>query len=214
MFATHRRETAPLSLDRFTPGRVAGCLGAGLALGVLTNLAQGWLPGSWNQVANSGTVWLAVAFVAGALLAPRGTRVAVAGGLAAEAGLVAGYYGFAQFGRSGMGTLTPVLVWLGMAVVGGPLFGVAGAWWRRGNVGRRILGGAALAGAIGAEGAYLGFVLRYVPEACACAVLMVALPLAMGRGNRERALLLEAAVPLALCAYVLVYLVFLGSVLG
>lgn len=38
----------------------------GLLLGVLTNLAQGWLPGSWNQLANSGAVWSAVAFAGGA----------------------------------------------------------------------------------------------------------------------------------------------------
>jgi len=59
MFATHRRRIALLSLDRFMLARVAGCLGAGLGLGVLTNLAQGWLPGSWNQIANSGAAWSA-----------------------------------------------------------------------------------------------------------------------------------------------------------
>ncbi|MEU5342333.1 MULTISPECIES: DUF6518 family protein [unclassified Streptomyces] len=214
MFATQRREVAPLSPDRFALKSVAGCLGAGLALGVMTNLAQGRLPGSWNQIANSGAVWSAVAFVAGALLADRGVRVAVAGGLAAEVGLVTGYYGFAEFGRDGMGMLTHVLVWLVMAVVAGPLFGAAGAWWRRGSLNRRIVGGAALAGAIGTEAAHYAFVLHYMPQAWVCAVLMVALPLAMGRGNRERALTLAAAVSLALCAYAVVYQGFLGSVLG
>ncbi|MBO0801895.1 MAG: hypothetical protein J2P25_02320 [Nocardiopsaceae bacterium] len=194
--------------------RVAGCLGAGLALGVMTNLAQGWLPGSWYQIADSGAAWSAVAFVAGALLADRGVRVAAVGGLAAELGLVTGYYGFAEFGRGGMGMLTPVLVWLVMAVVAGPLFGAAGAWWRRGDRRRRIVGGGALAGAIGAEAACYAFVLHYMPQACVSAALMVALPLAMARGNHERALTLVAAVPLALCAYVVVYQDFLGSVLA
>jgi hypothetical protein len=214
MFAAQRRKTAPFSLHRFTLPRVAGCLGAGLALGVMTNLAQGWLPGSWNQIANSGAAWSAVAFIAGALLADRGVRVAAAGGLAAEVGLVAGYYGFAEFGRGGMGMLTPGLVWLVTAVVAGPLFGTAGAWWRRGSLRRRIVGGAAVAGVIGAEAADYAFVLRYVPQACVCAVLMVALPLAMARGNRERVLTLAATVPLALCAYAVVYQGFLGAVLG
>lgn len=214
MLAKPRREIAPLSLDRSTLERVAECLGAGLALGVMTNLAQGWLPGSWNQIANSGSAWSAVAFVAGALLADRGVRVAVAGGLAAAVGLVTGYYGFAELGRGGMGMLTPGLVWLFMAVVAGPLFGTAGAWWRCGRPQRRILGGAALAGAIGAEAAHYAFVLQYIPQACVCAVLMLGLPLAMARGNRERALTLAAAVPLALCAYAVVYQGFLGLVLA
>ncbi|MFI6700848.1 DUF6518 family protein [Streptomyces sp. NPDC050509] len=214
MFATQRREVAPLSPDRSALKTVAGCLGAGLALGVMTNLAQGWLPGNWNQIANSGAVWSAVAFVAGALLADRGVRVAVAGGLVAEVGLVTGYYGFAEFGRGGMGTLTTGLVWLVMAVVAGPLFGAAGAWWRRGSIRRRIVGGASVAGAIGAEAAHYAFVLHYMPQASVCAALMVALPLAMARGNRERALTLAATVLLALCAYAVVYQGFLGTVLG
>ena len=141
-------------------------------------------------------------------------RVAAGGGLAAELGLVAGYYGFAEFGRGGMGMLAPALVWLAMAVVAGPLFGAAGAWWRRGDRRRRIVGVNALAGAIGAEAAYYAFVLHYLPQACVCAVLMVALPLAMARGGRERALTLAAAVLLALCAYVVIYKGFLGLVLA
>jgi hypothetical protein len=40
------------------------------------------------------------------------------------------------------------------------------------------------------------------------------LPLATARGNRERALTLAAAVPLALCAYVLIYHGFLGLALN
>lgn len=34
----------------------------GLVFGALTNLAQGWLPGAWNQLANSGAVRSTVAF--------------------------------------------------------------------------------------------------------------------------------------------------------
>jgi Family of unknown function (DUF6518) len=198
---------------RFPFGLVAAGLVAGLALGLLTNLAQGWLPGSWNQLANSGTAWSAAAFAGGALLASRGVRAAAAGGLAAEVGLVAGYYWYAASGRGGLGSLTPALVWLVMAVVAGPLFGIAGAWWRRGDRRRRIAGAALLPGAAGAEALYYSANLHYTPQACVCAALMVALPLATGRGNRERVLTLAAAAVLVPCAYLVIYQGFLALAL-
>ncbi|WP_258000490.1 DUF6518 family protein [Bacillus sp. Marseille-P3661] len=34
----------------------------GILVGILTVLGQGILPGSWNSLANSGTVWLIPAF--------------------------------------------------------------------------------------------------------------------------------------------------------
>ncbi|MEW1615926.1 MULTISPECIES: DUF6518 family protein [unclassified Streptomyces] len=200
-----RRVLVPVPLDRLTLRRIAGCLGAGLVLGVMTNLAQGWLPGAWNNIVNSGAVWSAVAFVAGVVLADRRVRVAMAGGLASEVGLVAGYYGFAEFGRGGMGHLPVVLLWLSMALVAGPLFGAAGSWWRRGSLKRRVVGCAALAGVFGAEAVHYAFVLQYMPQAWVCAVLMMGLPLGMTRDNRERALMLSVAVLLALCAYAVVF---------
>ncbi|MFC6085656.1 DUF6518 family protein [Sphaerisporangium aureirubrum] len=184
---------------------LGAALGGGLALGVLTNLAQGWLPGGWNQLANSGAVWTVAAFAAGAVLARRPLPVAVAGGLCAEAGLVAGYYGYAEFGRDGMGDLFFPLVWLAMAFVAGPLFGVAGAWWRRGrDRRRRVAGPAALAGVFGMEGLLAAWNLHHASQAWACLAAMVLVPLLLGRTLRERALTLTAAVPLALIAYAVV----------
>jgi hypothetical protein len=188
--------------------------GGGVLFGVLTNLAQGWLPGAWNQIANSGAVWSAVAFVAGALLAGRrGTVVrATVGGLGAEAGLVVGYYGYAEFGRDGMGALFYPLVWLGMACVAGPLFGVAGYAWRRGEdvPGRdawsRVAGLSAFAGLFGMEGVMFAWDLHYAPQAWGCFTVFVLVPLLMARTHRERALSLAAAVPCALLAYALVEL--------
>ncbi|MFJ9244922.1 DUF6518 family protein [Streptomyces sp. NPDC101776] len=180
----------------------------GLLLGVLTNLAQGWLPGAWNQLANSGAVWSAAAFVAGALLAERGTALrAVTAGLCAEVGLVVGYYGYAEFGRDGMGSLYFPLVWLGMACVAGPLFGVAAHAWRHGTrAWSRIAGLAAFAGLFGMEGAMYARVLHYMPQAWACGTVFVLLPLLLARTHRERALTLAAAVPCALLAYAIVEL--------
>ncbi|XVQ07239.1 DUF6518 family protein [Spirillospora sp. CA-255316] len=213
MFATQLRESALSSPLRIAAIRAAVSLVAGLALGVVTNLAQGWLPGSWNQIANSGAVWSAVAFVVGALSANRGVSSAAAAGLTAEAGLVIGYYAFAEFGRDGMGAPAPALAWLVMAVVAGPLFGVAGAWWRRGRAHRRIVGGAALAGVIGAEGVHHAFALHYMAQAYTCVAFMVVLPLVMACSTRERSLTLLVAVPLALVAYAVVYWGLFGSAL-
>ncbi|MGA5582715.1 DUF6518 family protein [Streptomyces thermodiastaticus] len=140
-------------------------MAGGLLLGVLTNLAQGWLPGAWNQIANSGAVWCVAAFAAGALVARHaGLPAATVAGLCAESGLVVGYYGYAEVARGGMGSVLAPLVWLGMACVAGPLFGVAGSWWRCSSTPRRrIIGLAALAGVFGMEGIHYAFILHYAP---------------------------------------------------
>ncbi|MFJ9564551.1 DUF6518 family protein [Streptomyces fuscichromogenes] len=175
----------------------------GLAFGVLTNLAQGWLPGAWNQLANSGAVWAAAAFVAGALPARQGTLSrAVTCALAAEVGLVVGYYGYAEFGRDGMGSLFFPLVWLGMAGVAGPLFGVAGHWWRSGRDARRgTVGLAAFAGLFGSEALMAALDLRHAPQAWTCFAVSALVPLLMARTNRERIRSLALAAPCALLAY-------------
>ncbi|MER6694990.1 DUF6518 family protein [Streptomyces minutiscleroticus] len=182
----------------------------GLLFGVLTNLAQGWLPGAWNQIANSGAVWSVAAFAAGALPYRRASVLRAAiGGLAAEVGLVVGYYGYAEYGygRAGMGDLYWPLVWLGMACVAGPLFGAAGHWWRHGrNRARRVTGPAALAGVFGMEGLHYAWTLHYAPQAWAFLICSVLVALLMPRTHKERALTLGAAVAFAFLAYALVEL--------
>ncbi|MET8950918.1 DUF6518 family protein [Streptomyces sp. NPDC004393] len=189
-------------------GRTVTAAGGGLLLGVLTNLAQGRLPGAWNQIANSGAIWSTVAFAAGALLYRRGSLTqAATGGLGAETGLVVGYYGYAEFGRGGMGNLFWPLIWLGMALVAGPLFGVAGHWWRRGrDVRRRVIGLAAFAGLFGMEGIVYAWNLHYAPQAWACLAVFALAPLLMARTHKERALTLGAAAPCALLAYAVIEL--------
>ncbi|MEU6774954.1 DUF6518 family protein [Streptomyces sp. NPDC046759] len=189
-------------------GPAVTALATGVFLGVLTNLAQGWLPGAWQQIANSGAVWSAVAFAAGAALdrPGRGLQAAV-GGLGAEAGLVAGYYGYAQFGRDGVGDLFFPLVWLGMACVAGPVFGVAGHWWRRSaDARRRVAGLAAFAGLFGMEGLAYAWKLHYAAQAWACLALFALVPTLMARTHKERALTLGAALVCAPLAYALIEL--------
>ncbi|MEU6350064.1 DUF6518 family protein [Streptomyces sp. NPDC047072] len=181
---------------------------AGIALGVLTNLAQGWLPGTFNQIANSGAVWCVPAFAAGALVAEKAAvRSSALAGLCTTIGLVVGYYGYAELGRSGMGSLAWPLVWLAMAVVSGPLFGVAGAWWRQGRTpSRRVVGLAALAGVFGMEALLAALVLHYEGQAWGCVVLLVLVPLAMARRHKERALTLLTALVFSPVAYAVIEL--------
>ncbi|WP_420037332.1 DUF6518 family protein [Streptomyces sp. cg28] len=184
------------------------CAATGLAFGVLTNLLQGWLPWPWSQLANSGGVWSVLAFVTGAVLAPRASgvrRIAAAGALA-EIGLVVGYYGYAELGRDGMGSLVLPLVWLATACVSGPLFGTAGAWWRRSDrIWRRVGALGALGGLFGSEGLHSWLTLGYADQAIACAAIACVLPLTLARTWRERGLSLGVMVLASPVAYAAVY---------
>lgn len=187
----------------------------GLLFGVLTNLAQGWLPGAWNQIANSGAVWSVAAFVAGALLARQVNLPAAAvAGLCAESGLVVGYYGYAEVARDGMGSLLAPLVWLGMAFIAGPLFAVAGSWWRGISPPHHVIGLAALASVFGMEAIHYAWVLHYAPQAWACLAVLVLVALLMGRTHRERVLTLLTAIPFSLLAHLIFHNLILETALG
>ncbi|WP_107105897.1 DUF6518 family protein [Streptomyces sp. Root431] len=207
--------SAPDRSGRAWGHATASAFAGGLLLGVLTNLFQGWLPGTWNQIANSGAVWSVAAFVAGALPARQvGLPAAAVAGLFAESGLVVGYYAYAEVARDGMGSLFAPLVWLGMAFIAGPLFGVAGFGWRGNSPRRRVIGLAALAGVFGTEAIHYAWVLHYVSEAWACLAVLVLVPLLMGRTHRERALTLLTAIPFSLLAYLVFYKLILTTLLG
>ncbi|MFD8061304.1 DUF6518 family protein [Streptomyces cyaneofuscatus] len=93
-------------------------------------------------------------------------------------------------------------MWLGLALVAGPLFGAAGWWWRRGpDVRRRVLSLGAFAGLWGMEGLMYAVDLGYMPEAYACLALFVLIPLLMARDHKERALTPGAAAVCGLVAY-------------
>ncbi|MER5480133.1 DUF6518 family protein [Streptomyces sp. NPDC002734] len=210
--ATTARAWALVTASAFT---------GGILLGVLTNLGQGWLPGAWNQIANSGAVWSVAAFAAGALVSARkaglpavGLPAAAVAGLCAESGLVVGYYGYAEVARDGMGSVFAPLVWLGMAFVAGPLFGVAGSWWRGARPRHRVVGLAALAGVFGTEAVHYAWTLHYAPQAWACLAVAVLTALLMGRTLKERVLTLLAAAPFSLLAYVVFYELLLTTLLG
>ncbi|MGW1816390.1 DUF6518 family protein [Streptomyces sp. NPDC002125] len=215
MNASPAAASVPVTSGRAWARATASAFAGGLLLGILTNLAQGWLPGAWNQIANSGAIWSVAAFAAGALLARQVSLPAAAvAGLCAESGLVVGYYGYADVARDGMGSLLAPLVWLGMAFVAGPLFGVAGSWARGISPRHRVVGLAALAGVFGREAIHYAWVLHYAPQAWACLAVLVLVPLLMGRTHRERVLALLAAIPFSLLAYLIFDELILATVLG
>ena len=101
---------------------------AGLLLGPLDLLGQLRLPYPWANLANSGAVWALAAFIVGAWVRPAAMS-AVAGlvllPLAVETYYLSGVF-FLHDDLSTLWSATTGL-WLLLAVVVGPLFGVAGS---------------------------------------------------------------------------------------
>jgi hypothetical protein len=124
----------------------------GLAVGALTFVAQGLLPGTLNHFANSGAVWLAPAFFIAALMP--GWKGAALVSTEMLLGEVLGYYGLAAL-VLGTGFGFFVALWTGTALVGGPLAGVAGFWWRHARFAWRVVAVAFLGGVFIAEGIFL-----------------------------------------------------------
>jgi hypothetical protein len=174
---------------------LAGALGAG----VLTEWLQGVLVDPWAMWANSIAAWVVVAFAAGALV--RRPVAAAVLGVGAELMLMAGYYGARTLHGvpSDAGTLA---FWLGGAVVGGVVFGLAGAWWRSDVAWRQVTGLALLGGVLVSEGLvrWQLFPWQGASGAIMCAVGIVG-AVALARTPRQRwvvPLVLAGTVPLGL----------------
>ena len=175
---------------------------AGMAVGGLTLLLQGLLPGTWNQLANSGAVWSAAAFAVTAVLRARGRRAAVAG-ILTLLGAVLGYYGattlFLGDDLSAAALRGPA-IWAVLAVPAGTMFGLAAAAGRDAQRWHHIAGLVVLGGVFTAEAVYYATVLRYWPQAALFGTLGLALPLLLGRTWRDRLLAVAALVPVTAVA--------------
>lgn len=173
---------------------------AGLGLGVLTVYGQR-LPGGWSTLANSGSVWLLFAFAAGALMRSDPTAAAAGAGLLTAA--VIGYYVAVPIVVEGAAAnVRSVVIWTGTALIGGPVFGIAGRWWRREPAPKRVIGLGLLSGVFVAEG--LNDV-RYIPTVRTAGWIVfavgLAIPIVLGRSSRERLLGLAAMVPVAVVTF-------------
>ena len=180
-----------------------GC-GAGLLIGVLTQIGQGVLPGSFNQLANSGAMWVIVAFVVGRFAA---TPVAAGGiGFLALVGELVGYYVAAYLELGYPPAWSLVLLWLMVACVGGPLVGWAGWCAVDGRPWQRVVGNGLIGGVFIGEGLYLLAVVDRAPAGIAWMIggFLVSALLGWWSGRRL----------LGVCAPIAIGAVIFGAFLG
>ena len=164
----------------------------GLAVGMVTQIGQSILPDAWSPIANAISPWLAGAFLVGAAMPS--PRAAVVAGIATLACALVGYYAMTEL-RYGIGAGTGSLVRWGLgALIGGPVFGIAGLAWRRRTIAQRAIALGLLAASFIAEGVYQARVVAH-PEA---GVLFVAVGLlipVLGRTKNDRLRAYAATVP-------------------
>lgn len=196
------------SLRRPAPWLAAALVGAvGAANGLLTLLAFGTLGEGWNTLGNSGAIWLLVAFGVGALMPTAG--LAVAGATAGLVGSVVWFYMAAHY-LIGMPVSSAAIgIWLVAALVGGPLYGLAGRWWRRETDARHVLGLALIGGVFVAEG--LSTLLQNPRQPIVGWVELaigVTVAVALARTRRDRVLgllALPVVAALGIVAYAAIY---------
>jgi hypothetical protein len=157
---------------------------AGLATGVLTQVGQSVLPDGWSQAANAMSPWLLVAFLVGSRMPDR--RWAAGAGIATLVLALIGYYAMTEL-RYGIGAGTSSLIFWGLgAVVGGPVFGIAGLTWRIGRARQQAMAIGLVAAAAIVEGVYHAVVLAEPSVAAGFIVAGLLVPLVLGRSREDR----------------------------
>ena len=127
------------------------------AIGILTQVGQSVLPDGWSQAANAISPWLFVAFLVGSRMPDHWW--AAAAGVATLVLAMVGYYAMTEL-RYGIGGGTNSLIFWGVgAIVGGPVFGIAGLSWRVGRLRERASAIGLVAAVAIAEGVYHAVVL-------------------------------------------------------
>jgi hypothetical protein len=186
--------------------RVGLIVAIGLLVGVATQIGQSLLPDGVSHAANSISPWLLVAFLLGSRMPDR--RWAALAGFGALAVALVGYYAMVQL-RFGYGGSTGALVLWGIgAIVGGPVFGVAGWTWRFESGWRRAAAIGLLAAVAIAEGGYLIGILPEASVGAAFVLVGLCVPLVLGRTMGERGRAYLAVIP-ALALGIAGYIVFL-----
>ena len=172
----------------------------GLATGVVTQVAQSVLPTGWSQAANAISPWLVIAFLIGSAMP--GRRSAAFAGAATLVLALVGYYATTTI-RYGIGGGTGSLVFWGLgALVGGPVFGIAGQAWRRGSHRLRAIAIGLLAAAAIGEGGYHALVLEEPHIGAGFAIAGALVPLVFGRTRDDRLRAYVATVPALVLAAV------------
>lgn len=175
--------TPSTALPARTLRRVLIVVAGGLVIGALSFLIQGRLPGDWAQIGNSGAVWLTVAFWMGALW--RSPERAALAGFVALACCLIGYF------ATGIASDVPyapyfVVLWFGVAVFGGSLFGLAGYAWRDRRQWMHVTGLGLLGGVFVAEGLFTVLANQHLTTGWPLITGGLIMPLALGRSGRDR----------------------------
>ncbi|MDQ2830893.1 MAG: DUF6518 family protein [Chloroflexota bacterium] len=167
----------------------------GLALGALTRWID-TLPEGWRSLALIGAPWLGLAFALGALTVLWGGRgrSATLVGASATICTVLGYYGYmivVEHQANGAYLAHYLTFWLVLALLGGALFGLAGAVWCGGQGRMKALAVGLLSAVCVGEGGWT--TLRFLSAYHAVDVvpvlelaLGVVLPLVLARAWRDR----------------------------
>ena len=164
--------------------RAALAVTSGLVVGALTSFGQSHLDGAPSALVNSASAWLVAPFLVGAAM--RSDRGAALAGFTA-CGLQLVAYAVTSELRGFSYGAAIVAFWAICAVLGGPLFGLAGRLWRTRTGDLRGLGGAALPSAFVAEGLWTYLhELRYYATAALWLAIGTLLAVALTRGLIER----------------------------
>jgi hypothetical protein len=185
--------------------RMAAIVVVGLGVGIATSLLQPELRTPWLSLANAASPWLTPMFFLGAFR----RRLWAAALVGATTGLLEllGFFTIAAV-RGDASAHSLVLFWTACALLGGPIFGLAGwLWWRRPRI-LSAIGGALLPAAFFAEAAVIyGWRLHDLPSAILFVAVGAGVLLLLGlRGwqHGRIALWLLVAFPAGVVAEVLV----------
>ncbi|MFC4150539.1 DUF6518 family protein [Micromonospora mangrovi] len=178
----------------------------GILLGVLDFIWIKYVPYPFGDLGNSSAVWAVAAFFFGFWVRSGRLRAAVG----AAAGLVVAVPSYhvaaalIQGDEWAVLSAPPALLWMFFGVLAGVLFGIAGTW-ARGHGWREILGPALPGAVLFAEG---GLAIRRIgdPDYGTAPLWDALIRITLGalvvvlasRTNRQRALALATALPLAL----------------
>lgn len=102
----------------------------GSLTGVITSFGQTYIPGTFNQLANSYAVWLTASFIGGNFLSSQ--KQALVGGVVVQLIAIAFYYltSYLRFDMT-FGSYGILLFWGMGGLLMGPVLGLAGQWWSR-----------------------------------------------------------------------------------
>jgi len=134
----------------------------GFAIGLLTAIAQYVLPDSIEQIANSGAMWIVIAFVMGRFASS--LVMAILAGTLALFGELAGFYAIAWRLHLAITPLLVVFAWIVVAVIAGPILATGGYVSRMKDGFTRLLGMSTLGATFIGEGLFLLLIIDPAPK--------------------------------------------------